>query len=87
MEFIILILSNSPRFSDYVPSDLEIATEDIFSKAKQLVLKQERVSTAFLQRKLKIGYAQASKILDELERQKIISSANGVKPRKVIKNH
>ena len=52
--------------------------------AKEVVIKTGKASASLIQRKLKIGYVQASRILDELERQKIVSSTNGTKPREVL---
>ncbi len=41
-------------------------------------------STTFLQRKLKIGYARAASLMDELEQNGIIGPQEGAKPRRVI---
>ena len=41
-------------------------------------------STTFLQRKLKIGYARAASLMDELEQNGIVGPQEGAKPRRVI---
>ena len=43
-----------------------------------------QLSTTMLQKKLKLGYARASRIMDELEERGIISPPEGSKPRKVL---
>jgi S-DNA-T family DNA segregation ATPase FtsK/SpoIIIE len=43
-------------------------------------------STTFLQRKLKIGYARAASLIDELEQNGVIGPAEGSKPRRILKD-
>ena len=43
-------------------------------------------STTFLQRKLKVGYARAASLMDELEAQGVVSAQEGSKARKVLAN-
>ncbi|NCS71650.1 MAG: DNA translocase FtsK [Candidatus Magasanikbacteria bacterium] len=56
----------------------------LFSEAKQLVVETSKASASFLQRKLKIGYARAARILDELETAGIIGPSNGSKAREIL---
>ncbi len=58
--------------------------EGLYKQAKQLVLEAGKASTAHLQRKLKIGYARAAKLMDLLEERGVIGPADGAKPRDVI---
>ena len=58
--------------------------EEMYEKAKEIVIKNQKASTSLLQRKLKIGYSYASHLIDELEDDEIIAPADGVKPRKVL---
>lgn len=55
----------------------------LFNEAKQLVLEMGVASTTFLQRKLKIGYARAASLMDELEEHGIVGPQEGAKPRKI----
>ncbi len=54
--------------------------------AIQLALELGQISTAMVQRKLKVGYARAGRIVDQMETRGLISGANGAKPREVYKN-
>jgi S-DNA-T family DNA segregation ATPase FtsK/SpoIIIE len=56
----------------------------LFEQAKSIVLDMQSASTTFLQRKLKIGYARAASLMDELESAGIISPQEGAKPRRVL---
>ena len=53
-----------------------------------IILDTQTASTTFLQRKLKIGYARAASLIDELEMRGVISPQEGSRPRKIlIKTH
>ncbi len=58
--------------------------EQLIREAAELAFEYNQISTSFLQRKLKLGYSRASRIVDSLEERGLISSADGSKPRKVI---
>jgi len=63
------------------PSDDQ---DPLFEEAKQEIVQGKKASASFLQRKLKIGYARAARILDELEEAGIIGPAHGAKPREIL---
>ena len=56
----------------------------LLDEAIQLVVEYQQASTSFIQRKFKIGFNRASRIMEELEAQGIISERDGSKPRKVL---
>ena len=58
----------------------------LYDQALTIVLQSKAASTTFLQRKLKIGYARAASLMDELEENGIISPQDGSKPRRVLTN-
>jgi S-DNA-T family DNA segregation ATPase FtsK/SpoIIIE len=58
--------------------------DPLYDQALTLVLASKSASTTYLQRKLKIGYARAASLMDELETNGIISSQEGAKPRRVL---
>lgn len=58
--------------------------DDMFPKAVEVVVENGMASTTLLQRKLKLGYARAARIVDELAEKGIIGPYEGAKPRKVL---
>jgi len=60
-----------------------LAEDPLYERAKQLVIEAQKASASLLQRRLRIGYARAARILDMLEERGIIGPADGAKPREV----
>ncbi|MBI4215375.1 MAG: DNA translocase FtsK 4TM domain-containing protein [Parcubacteria group bacterium] len=58
--------------------------DELLSEAKEVVIKAKKASTSYLQRKLRIGYARAARLMDLLEEQGVVGSADGAKPREVL---
>ncbi len=58
--------------------------DSMFFEAVEIVLETNKASTSFLQRKLKVGYSRAARIIDEMESAGIVSSADGSKSRKIL---
>ena len=58
--------------------------EDYIIRAAEVAVNNGQLSTTMLQKKLKLGYARASRIIDELEERGIIGPSEGSKPRKVL---
>lgn len=58
--------------------------DDLFEEAVRTVCQYDRASASLLQRRLKVGYARAARILDELESAGIVSPGEGAKPRDVL---
>ena len=57
---------------------------EMIDAAAQLALEYKQLSTSFLQRKLRLGYSRASRIVDTLESEGLISEADGSKPRQLL---
>ncbi len=55
-----------------------------FQDAVRVVIESRKASTSLLQRKLRIGYAKAARIIEEMEEQGIIGAADGSRPRDVL---
>lgn len=58
--------------------------DELFGEAKDLVLQAGKASASLLQRRLKIGYARAARLLDYLEERGIVGPADGAKPREIL---
>lgn len=64
--------------------DAPSGDDEILKKAIEVVVEAQSASTTLLQKRLKLGYARASRIVDELEEKGIIGQYEGSKPRKVL---
>jgi S-DNA-T family DNA segregation ATPase FtsK/SpoIIIE len=58
--------------------------DDLFEEAVKVVVQYDRASASLLQRRLKVGYARAARLLDELESAGVVGIADGSKPRDVL---
>lgn len=58
--------------------------DDMFRDAVQVVIQSRKASTSLLQRKLRVGYSRAARIMEEMEEQGIIGPADGARPREVL---
>jgi len=59
-------------------------SDPMLDEAKQLVVESGTASATFLQRRLKIGYARAARLLDLLEEEGIVGPGRGAKPRDIL---
>jgi S-DNA-T family DNA segregation ATPase FtsK/SpoIIIE len=58
--------------------------DDLYEQAKTAVEEAGRASTSYLQRKLRIGYSRAARLMDILQERGVIGEADGSKPREVL---
>ncbi len=58
--------------------------DDLYEDARQTVIEAGKASTSFLQRKLRVGYARAARLMDILEERGVIGPGEGAKPRDVL---
>lgn len=63
---------------------LESEEDELYSQAYETVVRLQKASASLLQRKLKIGYARAARLLDILEEKGVIGPGEGAKPRQVF---
>ena len=66
--------------------DLDQETDEMFDEAVRIVVEMGKASTSTLQRRLRIGYGRAARILDIMERDGIVGPPDGSKPRAVLKS-
>ncbi len=66
---------------DHAPMDSD---DDLWKDAVQVVVDNRKASTSLLQRRLRIGYGRASRLIDMMEEQGIVGQADGSKPRDVL---
>jgi hypothetical protein len=58
--------------------------DDMYAKAVSLVIELRKASTSLLQRRLRVGYARAARLIEEMETNRVIGPADGSRPRKVL---
>jgi S-DNA-T family DNA segregation ATPase FtsK/SpoIIIE len=56
----------------------------LYDEAKSLVLQSGKASTSLLQRRLRVGYSRAARLIDMLEEKGIIGGADGAKAREIL---
>ncbi len=61
--------------------------ESMIDRAIEVIVENQVASTSFLQRKLKLGYARAARIMDELEEMGVIGPGEGAKQREIRMTH
>lgn len=61
--------------------------DDLYEEAKEIVVQAGKASTSYIQRKLRVGYARAARIIDILEAKGVIGPADGSKPREILGAH
>jgi S-DNA-T family DNA segregation ATPase FtsK/SpoIIIE len=71
----------SPGFSFEAGTETE---DELLSEAKEVVIQAGKASASLLQRRLRVGYARAARLLDVLEEQGVVGPADGAKPREVF---
>ncbi|MGB3945352.1 MAG: DNA translocase FtsK, partial [Candidatus Saccharimonadales bacterium] len=93
-----LRMQSAPQYNDEIISQpvhingkggvvMDIGSEggdDMFQDALRVVIDSRKASTSLLQRRLRIGYARAARIIEEMEEQGAIGPADGSRPREVL---
>jgi DNA segregation ATPase FtsK/SpoIIIE, S-DNA-T family len=69
--------------SSFDDEDME-DDDEMYEEARQCVIEAGKASTSYLQRKLKLGYARAARLMDKLEERGVIGPGEGAKPREVL---
>jgi len=75
-----------PQPSDSPKGDFNLGNgsqDSMYEKAKELVITSQQGSISYLQRRLKIGYSRAARLIDDMEEEGIVGPAEGGKPRQV----
>jgi S-DNA-T family DNA segregation ATPase FtsK/SpoIIIE len=67
-----------------VEEEGEVEKDPFFNRAARLVLTTGHASASYLQRKLKLGYARAARIIDQMEQEGIVGPSEGSKPREIL---
>jgi S-DNA-T family DNA segregation ATPase FtsK/SpoIIIE len=69
------------------PTDMgDMGDDDLYNDAVRVVVESRKASASLLQRRLRVGYARAARLIEAMEDQGIISQADGSRPRDVLIN-
>jgi S-DNA-T family DNA segregation ATPase FtsK/SpoIIIE len=66
------------------PDELEFDKDELYDEAARVVVQSGQVSISYLQRKLRIGFSRAARLVDMMEAEGLVSPATGGKPREVL---
>jgi S-DNA-T family DNA segregation ATPase FtsK/SpoIIIE len=66
------------------PGALEFEKDDLYDEAARLVVGSGQVSISYLQRKLRIGFSRAARLVDMMEAEGLVSPSAGGKPREIL---
>ena len=75
---------NKASASDPEPNADELAGDEMLPAAVDVILETGQASVSMLQRRLKLGYARAARIVDEMEEKGIVGPFQGSKPRDIL---
>ena len=76
--------SKSSSVSEAEPNDAELDGDEMLPAAVDVILETNQASVSMLQRRLKLGYARAARIVDEMEEKGIVGPFQGSKPREIL---
>ena len=86
-------ISTEDQFDENVEKDISSSTEqeevnneydELLPRAIEIVLEHDQASISMLQRRLRVGYARAARLVDEMEVRKLVSPFEGSKARQVL---
>jgi S-DNA-T family DNA segregation ATPase FtsK/SpoIIIE len=66
------------------PGGIEFEKDDLYDEASRIVVSSGQVSISYLQRKLRIGFSRAARLVDMMEAEGLVSPGAGGKPREVL---
>ena len=79
------ISANKSIFETSLDGEETLEEDDnLYEDAREAVVKAGKASSSYLQRKLKVGYARAARLIDMLEERGVIGPGEGAKPREVL---
>lgn len=75
-----------PKKIDFsqAPSGDQIQDDRLYEEAKRIVIEFKKASTSLLQRRLRIGYTRAARLIDMLEENGVVGRGDGAKPREIL---
>ncbi len=81
-----VVEKHQASFGDFASGGDDEDSDPLLPEAKEVIFRAKKASASLLQRRLRIGYARAARILDLLEGQGVIGPGEGAKPREILLN-
>lgn len=78
------VFSARPAASMAMAGGDEEVDDALYEEARALVIEADKASASLLQRRLRVGYARAARLLDMMEERGIVGPADGAKPREIL---
>ncbi len=69
---------------DSIVNEGDDREDQLYEEAKNIVTQARKASTSLLQRRLRVGYSRAARLMDALEERGVIGPQDGSKPREVL---
>ena len=74
---------------EMIPTEIEVVapheeTDELYDEAVQLVTEMQTASVSMLQRRFRVGYSRAARIVDQMEMRGVVGPPEGSKPRQVL---
>jgi S-DNA-T family DNA segregation ATPase FtsK/SpoIIIE len=82
-----LLEERAPETEESGDGEFSPDQDDLLADAARIVVESETASVSMIQRRLRVGYTRAGRLIDMLERRGIISGYEGSKPRQVLVSH
>jgi S-DNA-T family DNA segregation ATPase FtsK/SpoIIIE len=77
-------IQNQLESSGQVEEEVSDEDETLVEKCLEIIRQEKRASTSMLQRRLRLGYTRAARVVDILERRGILGPGDGAKPREIL---
>ncbi len=79
------VTDGGTRQMDFADGEGYDGSDDpMYEDARQAVVEAGKASTSYIQRRLRVGYSRAARLMDDLEKNGVIGPADGSKPRRVL---
>jgi S-DNA-T family DNA segregation ATPase FtsK/SpoIIIE len=80
-EFVWSLLPPEP---DKPPEDEEEEDDELYRQAVEMVVQTQQASISMIQRRLRVGFNRAARMIERMEREGIVSAMDGTRPREVL---
>jgi len=77
------IMPNEIENGSIFEDESDEVDDELYEQAKELVIQAQKASSSYLQRRLKVGYARAARLIDMMEERGVVGPGEGAKPREV----